>query len=259
MTRLVHRARGGNRPLGAASGRRSENGAFAPSDVPAPRNDRTPFAWFFGLATALTATALIVYGFASPEIRRDLSRENGVIEMPTAVLFLAAVVVGIVWLRRIRARRADARWLIPGLSLLGMLDEANWIVFPLGLFRRPTILEHRVDGLHDFVEIAVDWLLHEAPGWAVVALGVAAAAVLAWAAPTVLAWWPALKRSPAWHFVALALVLTALAQAFDLFASQRNLLARLCEEVLELDAALAMVFAAWLIPRVRAGAPGRRS
>jgi hypothetical protein len=214
------------------------------------RNDRTLFVRFLGIAAALTIMAMTVFWLAAPEIRRTLPKEHGVVEAPTAASFLIAAIVGLVRLRQIRARGGDPRWLIPVLSLLGMLDEVNWIVFPLGLFRRPTIFGHRVDGVHDLVEIAVDWLRHDAPGWALVALGIAAAAALARVAPTLIARWPALKGSPAWRFVALALALAAVAQMFDLFASQRNLLATLCEEVLELDAALALIFAAWLIPRV---------
>jgi hypothetical protein len=53
------------------------------------------------------------------------------------------------------------------------------------------------------------------------------------------------KDSLPWRFVGIALLLGVVAQGIDIFASQRNRLARLCEEVLKLDAALALLFAAY--------------
>jgi hypothetical protein len=211
------------------------------------RSETAAFAWFFGLAAALIVTALVIYWFVPPHIRRNLSREHGVIEAPTAVFFLAAAAVGAARLRGARADLRDARWLIPGLSLVAMLDEVNWIVFPLGM-RRPTVFGHRVDGLHDLLEMFVAWLRHEAPAWSVLVVGVAAAGAVGWAARQAAGTWPRVKESAPWRFFALALLLAVLAQMFDVFASQRNRLATLCEEVLELDAALALLFAAWQLP-----------
>jgi hypothetical protein len=101
-----------------------------------------------------------------------------------------------------------------------------------------------VDGLHDLLEMAMAWLQHRAPWWAVLLLGVVAAAALAWIARRLAAAWPRLRHAPAWRFVALALLCVVGAQAFDVLASQRNMLARLGEELLELHAALALLFAA---------------
>ena len=158
--------------------------------------------------------------------------------------------IGVWRLRQERAPGRDARWLIPGLSLVAMLDEVNWIVFPLGL-RRPTVFGHRVDGLHDLLEMAVVWLRHTAPAWVVLVVAVIAAGGVAWAASRVPAVWQRLRHSTPWRFFGLAMVLAALGQLFDVIADQRNRLATLCEEVLELDAALALVFASWLIPRAK--------
>ena len=205
-----------------------------------------PFRWFFGLAATLTATALTIYWLAPPAIRRNLSKEHGVIEAPTAAFFLAAAAIGVYRLRQLRAGR-DARWLIPGLALVAMLDEVNWIVFPLGV-RRPTVFGHRIDGLHDLLEMGVAWLRHTAPMWVVLIVAAVGVGLVAWAARRAPRVWQRLRDSTPWRFVALALILAVLGQLFDVLADQRNRLATLCEEVLELDAALALVFASWLIP-----------
>jgi hypothetical protein len=203
-----------------------------------------PLVWYLALAGALLALVLVIYGFAPPAIRRDLSREHGAVETPTAALFLTAAVLGAHRLRKARAHWRDVRWTVPAVALVGMLDEVNWIIFPLGV-RRPLVLGHRVDGLHDIVEMIVHWLRHEAPWWSIVVVSLVVAAGIACAAGATWRRWPEVSGSAWWPFLVSALALGIAAQALDVLASQRNRLATLGEEMLELDAALALVFAAW--------------
>jgi hypothetical protein len=200
--------------------------------------------WFIGLAAALTVTTMLLYWLV-PASRRALSREHGVVEWATALLFLAAAVVGGRRLRDARVRWNDPHWVIPGLSLLATLDEVGWAVSPLGL-KAPTLLGKRIDGLHDLLEVGVIWIRGHAPWWGVLALGVAMGSGLAWAILKASRWWPLVSHSPAWRFFALAAGLGALAQVLDV-GIQRNRFAQLCEEVLELDGALAMLFSNGLL------------
>ena len=210
----------------------------------ATRRDTRSLVWYFALAGTLLALVVVIYGFSSPAVRRDLSREHGVVETPTAVFFLTASVLGAYRLRKARARWRDVRWIVPAVALVGMLDEVNWIMFPLGV-RRPLVLGHRVDGLHDIVEMCVHWLRHEAPWWSTIVVGLVVAAGIACAAGAHWRRWPEVSGSAWWPFFVSALALGIAAQAVDVLASQRNRLATLCEEILELDAAVALVFAAW--------------
>jgi hypothetical protein len=136
--------------------------------------------WFLGVSGGLTSTALVVYELASPAKRRSLSREHGVVEVPTAVVFLTAAVVSFYVLRRARAGRSHPRWTIAVLACLALLDELNWVVFSLGV-RRPSVLGHRVDSLHDFLEIAVIQATHRAPWGSLLVAGVATAGLVSWA------------------------------------------------------------------------------
>ena len=212
------------------------------SAIEPQRREAVPVRWFAVLASALTATVLLVYWLA-PTTRRDLPHENGVVEWATALLFLAATVVGG---RRLRgAGWRDPRWIIPVLSLLAVLDEVNWVIFPLGV-TRPTVLGMRVDGLHDAPEFAMMLIRDHAPWWCILVLGVAMASSLWWAVLRAPRWWRFVNHWAPWRFFALAAGLGAIAQILDL-VTHRSPLAQLFEEILEMDGALAMLFSACLL------------
>lgn len=201
--------------------------------------------WFAGIATAIVLTVLLLY-WLTPATRRALYRENSVIEWATALLFLGGAVIGWCRLRRLGAGWRDVRWLIPILSLLAMLDEVGWVVFALGV-PPPVVLGKRFDALHDIAEIGMIWSRQYAPRWALVMAGVLVAAAAVVAVATAPRWWRGLKSSASGRFFMLAVAFGVASQGLDLEGS--GPFAQTLEEVLELDGALALCFAAWLLPR----------
>jgi len=213
------------------------------------------FGWFVGLATAQTVTVILLYWFV-PATRRLLIREQGIVEWATALLFLAAAVAGYRRLLTAGVRWRDPRWIIPTLSLLAMLDEASWVIFPLGV-EAPTVLGKRLDGLHDILDVGVIWIRHHAPWWCVLVVGAVMVSALAWAAPRAPRGWRFVRRSAPWQFFALAAALGAVAQILDVTAPRRPV-AQLFEEVLEMDGALAFLFSTRHLvcrPPARRGSP----
>lgn len=113
----------------AAEPRRVDEVQPEPSGAPARPEGAWRFRRFVVLATAQTVLVLVLYWLV-PAARQALYRENGAVEWATALLFLAATIVGVRRLREAGARWRDPRWIIPALSLLALLDEVGWVIFP---------------------------------------------------------------------------------------------------------------------------------
>jgi hypothetical protein len=206
-----------------------------------------PHRWFVGLACSVTLAVVLLYWLV-PGARKALYRENQATEWATAVLFLAAAVIGARRLWTVQALWRDPHWLIPGLSLLAMLDEVGWVVFALGI-KPPTILGKSVDGLHDFLSVGVTLAGLYAPRWAVLPLMAAAGLCLVASA---VRWGRSVLDSAPWRFFIIAAGFGVASQLLDLDVARDHFLTAI-EEVLELDGALALVFSAWLLP------PGSRT
>lgn len=217
---------------------RAENGEY-----------RVALRRFVGLVTSLTVGVCLLY-WVAPVIRPFLYRDHEVIEWATALVFLAAAVVGARNLSTVGAGWRDPRWLIPGLSLLAMLDEISWGVFALGV-KPPKLMGKRMDGIHDFLEVGVKWALVHVPRW-VVLFGVV---VITSGVLAVLVrssrWRSALLGTAPWRFFLIAVAFGVVSQAADV-AISGDRFGQALEEVLELDGALALLWSAWFL-RLRAG------
>ncbi len=119
------------------------------ADSRRPIANRLPGAVAIGVAVAVAVYAI---SFAiAPSVRRRLAVEDGIIETTTAVVFLAAAIVGVIGMRRSLAHRAH--WLIPLAGLLGFLDEMRFgaRAFDITL---PSVSGIEIDNLHAMLLVA---------------------------------------------------------------------------------------------------------
>lgn len=209
----------------------------------------------FALVSALWVVA--------PAARDHLYREGHAVELLTAWLFMVAAVTGAVTMRRARLRAWHPYALIPAVSLLCFLEEVGWGFKDLRL-ARPQVLWLKVDGLHDLITLAYAVYLEHGSVRSRAAIGLAAVAVVVGLALTrrrIL--YPlsrAVRASAPWRFTAIAVALVAGSIVLDLdWLPWRYFKAM--EEVIEWDAALALLFAALSIrpsaPAAGRGGPGR--
>ena len=216
------------------------------SRSPQHREYRVALRRFAGLATTLTVVVCLLY-WAVPVIRPYLYRDHEVVEWATALVFLAAAVVGARYLSTAGVGWRDPRWLIPGLSLLAMLDEISWGVFAVGV-KPPTLMGKPMDGIHDLLEVAVKLARVHMPRWAVllgvvvIASGVLAVLVKASRLRS------ALFGTAHWRFFMIGVALGVVSQTADVVISGDRF-GQALEEVLELDGALALLWSAWFLGR----------
>jgi len=208
------------------------------------REYRVALRRFVGLATILTVGVCLLY-WAAPGLRQHLYRDHEVLEWATAVAFLAAAVVGARHLSTGGVGWRDPRWLIPGLSLLAMLDEISWGVFALGV-KPPTLMGKPIDGIHDLLEVAIKLARVYMPRWGVL-LGVV---VIASGVLAVLVRSPGLRSvlfgTAHWRFFVIGMAFGVVSQTADV-AISGDRFGQALEEVLELDGALALLWSAWFL------------
>lgn len=202
----------------------------------------------FLVAAALVALAVLGVYAAFPGWRQELWREDYLVENLSAVLFLAAFALGLLGLAALRAhgRRSRALAWISALGLLGALEEASYGARLLHL-RVPAIYGHMIDAVHDIPDFGLrvlEWQMKQhgvsLRAWlAVLGLLLLALAVI-WRGRLVKAW-AAIRRTPLRTLGALAAALVVLPFLLDLVTTD-SLLAKTCEELLELLCSLALVF-----------------
>jgi hypothetical protein len=195
--------------------------------------------WFVG-----NAMLLLLY-LRAPQWRRRLFVEDGIIETTTALLFLAASILGLVfWITGSRAYR----WLLAvasGLGLLGFLDEISFGARFFGWSMPEMRGGGEFDGAHDLVIVLARSGSHSAP-ITIAMIGIAILGLGLWCARR----WYAHLRSlthnivsdPAYTAMALFVGGVAIATIVDL---DIGLLGRLgpVEETLEMNAAVALAVA----------------
>ena len=203
--------------------------------------------WRAFLTLVWRAGAVLVALYVGfPELVPSRAHEGGVVENLSAVFFLFAALVGF-W----RCGRADVavRWgygAIPVLGLLAFGDEISD-----GIFAEPLVASHgvRVTSLHDLAHLAFNaWRDLPEPALRLgLAAGVVAAAfVVAYRLRGPLrAFATGLGREPAWQMVATSVGLAAIALVMDRDPGDTW---TFWEEWFELNASVAMFFAAALIP-----------
>lgn len=212
---------------------------------------RHPFAMIL-LVVAGDAALIVLYVFGP---RALIFGEDRSVEMATALLFLAAFVVGILHLCRSRLR--DYPILLPVaavLGLIGFLDETSFGARIFG-WSMPAMAEGgEFDGAHDLV-ILIYRLALRADPMLIAAVGAGAGIV---ALVFVVRWRKALhalarriSADPTYLAMALFVAGVAFASLLDLEVGMLRRLGPL-EEIAELDAALALLVSVM-------GASGRRA
>ncbi|RJP72925.1 MAG: hypothetical protein C4524_15420 [Candidatus Zixiibacteriota bacterium] len=207
-------------------------------------NARVRRLWWICLALAavLTVIFLALYALA-PGWRKSLVTENHSLEMLSAILALAAAIVGFrAWLAL--PGRPRILLLIPVTVLLFFLEEISWgeefLRYPL-----PVVFGRKLHSVHDLVPYTL-WALRDRSPLllngllaATFALG-AAAMVPLWKRRASLR--EGLRRRPALGFFFASLALIALGQISDVEVWHKQAVYFL-EELLELNAALVFLFA----------------
>jgi hypothetical protein len=200
------------------------------------------FAYITALLCNIPLFVLIYQWF--PQYRYRLLNEDSTLESLTVLLFLLAfLVLGAASLQR-RPSRQHAYLPVAGLALLAALDELS---FGERIFDFQPIMingRHRIDAVHDIAPMLYTMLQENIA--VAVGLGLLAGGITLWAASRYwqrLANVPSLlQRYPAYGYVIAAATLIIAAIGIDLVAESQTL-ARLVEEVLEMNAGLGMLAA----------------
>lgn len=176
--------------------------------------------------------AAMAFTLANPT-RTSLFVEDGVIEMATALAFFAAFLASIFYLFRGGHNRFSAL-LVGGIALLGALDEMSFGERHFDV-QAPHVLDHKIDGAHDFLSLVNGLMNKSLPGDAVNLLLLMLGFAGMWLA------WVVLKRLKTLTLPSIAIVMAAsgsviLAQLLD----AKNRLGPF-EELLELSGGMLLV------------------
>jgi len=210
------------------------------------------------LYLSLAVASLVVVSAAYvlfPRARRSLYAEGYLVEALSAWMFLGAALAGLVTARRAGLPWGHPRMLIPALALVSYLEEVSWGLSDLGI-PEPRVLWLKVDGLHDLLTLAFAVYIQHGSLVSRVTVGMGAGVALAAMVATRRRLLYPLGRTvlgtPCWRFTAVGVGLVAVALALDTDQIGGRYV-KAMEETLELDAALALLFAALTIGR---GLPG---
>jgi hypothetical protein len=202
-------------------------------------------------AVALGSTSLYA---AVPSGRAALAAEDRMMENTSVVIYAAAVAVALVSVRRGRAGRSKAvAWPIAVLGAVAALDEIDWGRRLLDV-DAPEVEGVQVDSSQRLLEAALLIVSEHGGVTALVALGLACVALAYRQRRRLGVLAGALARSLAFRFVLLWLglgLLTAVGE--DRF--EPTLTARFAEELIELCAALALLWAALVLAQAGRSAP----
>ncbi len=214
----------------------------------------------FSICFVGNAVVLALLCTLAPGLRPALLEEDRLVENLTAFFFFCGFFVTALRLALSREGHRATLALVCGLALLACLDELSFgeRLFELSM---PTVAGTKIDGLHDFVSLAVR---RARAAGAVGLASVAAAALVAGAAAAAVAWrqrdrvartWRAARGEPALTLVGLGAGLVAAAMVLDLHLFHVPGPPNLIEEVFEMNAGLAMLFAGISAARRRAPDP----
>lgn len=195
---------------------------------------------FTVLATQLFFGLSAIYWLA-PIFRKPLVREDNLMEMATALLFLLTAVLSISYIfRQHKPQRHWSEWLVPLLATLGFLEEVS---FGRLFFEKLPVVEGvKIDAIHDYLRVMIN--LYQSGDHTQTFLGVALLVMVVSVAIVQLNYRNLLAfvaRTPV-RFCLICLSLVAVASALDLELFQHHYLVFL-EEFLEMLAALALWFA----------------
>jgi hypothetical protein len=188
--------------------------------------------------------------FTRPELRGEFLYEDRLVENWSTGLFLAAFVVGLflfLWIKNI----SKISLVVPILGLLGFLEEISFgeRYFKLTM---PIVAGVKLDSIHDLVDLIIAGETRSFLMENLIFLAVFGLLVLAVAVGLLVRSWEKVSlhfgSQPALIYAVLALFYVGLSQVLDLelFPSQWS---RGIEEILELNAAVALVFGAFVMRR----------
>ncbi len=212
------------------------------------RAHTTFWAAFLFNTALLGAVYLLV-----PELRPQLVEEDQWIENSTAALLLVACTLAALRTARATSGAAWRPMVVGALALVACLDELSFGERLFGL-SMPSLGERKLDGVHDLVNVTADFL--RAPsilGWVVPGGLVALVAVVLFVVAHRASWtraeiWRRLRaiaRDPSLTLLGVGIALAAGAILLDLHLVSFGG-SRFFEELFEMNAALALAFAAWL-------------
>lgn len=189
---------------------------------------------FFGLAGILVGSAATLYWWGWPYV----IGEDNLVESMTAILFVAAAVVGFRRFARLAWSRSRVLLLILAAgSLVCFLEEIsygdNWFHYR----KLPTLDGARLDGAHDVVSV---WVHRNPVGSTIGRVGVALLAGLA-----VVGAWQCRRRGSVGYLM-LFISFLGIAQIIDLHLV-RPAYYRELETLGEMLSALALTFAVWAV------------
>ncbi|MGR8949984.1 MAG: hypothetical protein ACU84Q_18225 [Gammaproteobacteria bacterium] len=195
----------------------------------------------FWLFCGTSFTVLSALYILIPSLRKPLVREDNLLEMATALIYLAVTVLATkFWLRSAKPARAWHCWIVPVLAGLGFFEEVS---FPRLFFEEmPVVLGVKIDAIHDLLRVFIA-LVSEGNGVYIaltcgaVLLGLGLLMIFKFRKPLI----DAVQHIPV-RFSIICLGFVVLASILDLELVPHYFLTFM-EEYLEFLAAVALLFA----------------
>ena len=222
------------------------------------------------VATLLNIAGFVFVYFVFPRHQKRFINEDRFLENLTALLFLAAFLLGTVFVAKLRDKRKRQVYsVIPIVGLLGLLDELSYGERLLQIKRLPGLRGIKIDGLHDLVYIAFVAIKEDGSplffGLLFVLLALGVFLLLRNRQRVAATTQVLLKRFPALHFLPRAALFLLIALAFDLDLLRTRFLS-FVEELTEMNVGLSLLFGAgaigyeqWRSSRSRTGRVGADS
>lgn len=132
------------------------------------RNSESTLLGRFWKITALSFLFTSAVYIWVPWLRKPLVRENNILELVTALLFLAVCVLGVKYLVDCRAAYHEkVYWSIPVLGLIGFLEETSFGHSFL-YYDVPVIQGVKIDAVHDFLKVFVQGFQADPISWSLI-------------------------------------------------------------------------------------------
>ena len=204
---------------------------------------------FSSLAIKLFLLLSAIY-WLIPPLRKPLVREDNLLEMITALLFLATAIMSVAYIRRRPPpNRHWSEWCVPALATLGFLEEVSF--GRLFFDKLPVVHGVKIDALHDYLRVGLNIANSGQYDHYIQICLLATLLVFIgtfWVARREIA---ALSARSSLRFCAICLVLVATASMLDLELIQHHYMLFL-EEFLETLAAIALWLAYRTLPATSA-------
>ena len=200
---------------------------------------------FSSLAIKLFLLLSAIY-WLIPPLRKPLVREDNLLEMITALLFLATAIMSVAYIRRRPPpSRHWSEWCVPVLATLGFLEEVSF--GRLFFDKLPVVHGVKIDALHDYLRVGLN-IANSGQYDHYIQICLLATLLVSlgtfWIARREIA---ALSARSSLRFCAICLALVATASMLDLELVQHHYMLFL-EEFLETLAAIALWLAYRTLP-----------